>query len=195
MHSLRVTAISSRTRAISASRSLRISAIVAKLRLIDSIPDASTSGRSLDDDDDDDPRSEEKKKKDMQKHCFSAGRGQGVSAREAGKWEEGRPRLHLVGSDGAAKLADFFIGDCADSPGCRQAAWWAGTGLGGMGARQHDSLTTRTDGLTPRRCPACAPSTPMPEPIRRPRRPPLPLGSCAQRQIRIVQIRSRKDTR
>ena len=78
MHSLRVTAISSRTRAISASRSLRISAIVAKLRLIDSIPDASTSGRSLDDDDDDDPRSEEKKKKDMQKHCFSA--CQGVSA-------------------------------------------------------------------------------------------------------------------
>ena len=130
MHSLRVTAISSRTRAISASRSLRISAIVAKLRLIDSIPDASTSGRSLDDDDDDDPRSEEKKK-DMQKHYFRR-RGQGVSAREVarvGRRKRSPPAFGWL--RGGAKLADFFIGDCADSRffWCRQAGRpRAGTG-------------------------------------------------------------------
>ena len=97
MHSLRVTAISSRTRAISASRSLRISAIVAKLRLIDSIPDASTSGRSLDDDDDDDPRSEEKKK-DMQKHYFSASGPGGERPRggKSGKKEEIAPCIWLA---------------------------------------------------------------------------------------------------
>ena len=109
MHSLRVTAISSRTRAISASRSLRISAIVAKLRLIDSIPDASTSGRSLDDDDDDDPRSEEKKK-DMQKHCVFSASGQGVRPRS---WQVGRRKslaLHLVGSDGAQSSRIFLSG-------------------------------------------------------------------------------------
>ena len=106
MHSLRVTAISSRTRAISASRSLRISAIVAKLRLIDSIPDASTSGRSLDDDDDDDPRSEEKKK-DMQKHYFRR-RGQGVSAREVGKWEEGRASPCIWLAQTGRKARGFF---------------------------------------------------------------------------------------
>jgi hypothetical protein len=106
VHSLRVTAISSRTRAISASRSLRISAIVAKLRLIDSIPDASTSGRSLDDDDDDDPRSEEKKK-DMQKHYFRR-RGQGVSEREvaSGKKEEPRPCIWLAQT--GRKARGFF---------------------------------------------------------------------------------------